>query len=280
MWLLLPLGVLAVALTIGALRPGPDPEPPVVRGPRATRVVVDGDEARLEVSWRTLAAPGAELVLAGMVHVGDPSFYEEASAALEPCGVVLYEGLEPDPDAPPPSEEQRADALAGVGLVLQADALRPDARWVRSDLSVVEIRAALGGTASADRAEEWLEDRDRAELDALLAASAADERRRALVRLALVRGLGGPAEADDAWWDVVIGRRNRRVVDDLRLRSAERLGVVYGADHVPDLEARLRRAGWHRVDERWRVVVRVGLGELGLGPVQARQWLGLSTALR
>jgi hypothetical protein len=49
--------------------------------------------------------------------------------------------------------------------------------------------------------------------------------------------------------------------------------VVYGADHLPDLEARLVRRGW-TVDERGALpVIRVPLAEVGLGPVQARQLL-------
>lgn len=262
------LVALAIACGTG---PAPLPAPvsdAIPREPRAVRTANDATEARLEVAVRTVERAGRRVSLVGAVHVADPAFYDELGATLAACPAVLAEGLEPDPDAPPPPDDDVAQALAAFGLAFQSDALSPGEGWRRVDLSVAEVRAALAGRG-IDPAP-WLDDRDRGALRGL--GDATDPRRRALVRLALLGALGDDPPDDAAYWDVLVGLRDAAVVAEV-LRTEGDACVLYGADHLPDLEARLVRAGFARREERWSAAIRVAHADAGLGPVQVRQRL-------
>jgi hypothetical protein len=252
------------------------PRERVVTGPAAVTVVVAQAEVRLEAATRVLRGPGpAEVRLVGAVHVGDPAYYAALGAFVEPCARVLYEGLQAG-DTPVPDDTGLATSLAALGLVFQRDAVVGDDRWVRADGGVDDVRAALLARPDADPAkvDAWLVERDRGALAGLVAAASQGERLRDLARLSLVRGLAAPPPDDAAWWEVVIGGRDELVVDHLtRSASLSPVCVVYGADHLPDLEARLRRRGFDVVERAALPVVRVPLAALQLGPVQVRQFL-------
>lgn len=246
----------------------------VVRGPSGVRAVVDADRVELRAPTRVLGGDRS-VRLVGAVHVGDPAYYAAVDAFLAPCAAVLYEGLAPDPGAPPPPDDDVALALDGIGMVFQRDALRADGRFVRVDRTVAEVRSELLATPEgAAHADAWLVDRDREALRGVLGAARGDDHVRHVVRLSMIRGLARPGERGDAWWDVVIGGRDRVVVDAVLDAPGDGpVCVVYGADHLPDLEARLVRRGF-RVESRGELpVVTVALADVGLGPVQARQLL-------
>jgi hypothetical protein len=252
----------------------PPPPERVVQGPPAVRAAVDAREVRLEAATRRLTGRTPEVRLVGMVHVGDPAYYAAVDAFLAPCARVLYEGLDAD-QGELPDDADVADSLAAAGLVFQRDALATDDRWVRTDGSVSEVRAALSARPDLDPAvvDTWLVDRDRDALREVLGAARQSERLRGVVRMSLVRGLAAPPPREDAWWDVVIGARDVRVVDAVLASPVGPACVVYGADHLPDLEARLVRRGWAVTERGALPVVSVLLAELGLGPVQVRQFL-------
>jgi hypothetical protein len=253
------------------------PEPPegVVTTPAAVRAVVEREDVRLEAATRVLGGREPEVRLVGAVHVGDPAFYGSIESFVAPCATVMYEGLSVDPDAPPPDDEDVGDALAAVGLAFQRDALQADDRWVRTDLSVPEMKQALTSRpdTTAEQVDAWLVDRDRDALREVLAAGATDGRLRGVVRLSLIRGLARPPPDDDGYREVLLGARDAHVVEAVTAARVGPVCVVYGADHLPDLEARLLRRGWSVRERGALPVITVPLGEVGLGPVQARQLL-------
>lgn len=253
---------------------GPAPEP-VVLAARPVRVEVTDTRAALLAPTRVLAGP-RPVRLAGLVHAGDPAYYRAVEAFLAPCATVLHEGLLPDAAAPPPADDDVAVGLEAVGMVFQRDALLADDRFVRADRTVAEVRAELLATPEgAANADAWLVDRDRGALREVLAAASGDGRLRHVVRLAMIRGLAHPGERGAAWADVVIGSRDRAAVAALEaLPPGDAPAcVVYGADHLADLEARLRARGWRVEAADDLVVIAVDLADAGLGPVQARQLL-------
>ena len=82
-----------------------------------------------------------------------------------------------------------------------------------------------------------------------------------------------PSEEPEAslYWDIVIGLRNRAVIADIPAEEEGPIGILYGADHLADLESRLERRGWETQDEAWLPAIAVRHDDLGLGPVQVRQ---------
>ncbi len=260
----------------GALLACAPPEPATVRTASA-RVTVDDHAVALEVPIRTLDRRGGpRVVLAGTVHVADPSFYAAVSEALAGCTVVLREGLAADPSAPA-FDDGLGPLLEARGLVRQGEALEEGAGWRTVDGSVAEVRAALIAAGAPDgEAGTLLDDRSQSDLRALLEGLPADPRSTALARFTVLRGVAAPTPTSggeaDRYWEVVVGARDRRVVDAVVGEGP--IGVVYGADHLADLEARLVDRGWTRVDERWLPALSIPLDELQLGPAQVRQLLG------
>lgn len=255
-----------LALVIGCARTVS--EPPTVRG-EGLRVTIGAEDVRLEVPIRRLARDdGPAVVLAGAVHVADPGFYDQLGKILASCPSGLLEGLTPDPDAPQPDVDL-GPLLASRGLVRQGEALADPDGWRTVDLSVAEVRAALSiAGAPPELIAAWLDDRDQSAMRALLEGSSGRE----LVRLTVLGGIASPSPTEEWYWDVVIGLRNQAVVD--AVEGPGPIGLLYGADHLADLEARLVRRGWRRVSETWLAAITVPYGELGLGPVQVRQRLG------
>jgi hypothetical protein len=53
---------------------------------------------------------------------------------------------------------------------------------------------------------------------------------------------------------VIVGERNRVALEifDREVKAGRNnLGIFYGAAHLPDMEARLEKRGFHRAGERW-----------------------------
>jgi hypothetical protein len=77
-----------------------------------TRVVeLSPRKYRLEVAWRTFHATGKpDVLLAGMVHLGSPDFYEHAQEILASQPFILYENtssIVPEPPEPEASDDEK-----------------------------------------------------------------------------------------------------------------------------------------------------------------------------
>ena len=259
----------------------PAPPPETVRR-HAVELRLDDASVRLEAPVAELThASGRQLLIVGAVHVGTPAYYASIEQILAPVGVVVAEGVTPDaPDVE--AEQSRTDSftdrLAPYGLTVQSRALSRDARWVSGDMSVRDLKAAL---REAGASEAWiyalLDDRDRSSLSELFAGTDGDARLVRLAQLALMRSLAEPSPTEgpdaDLYWDVVIGRRNEVAVEKVSGHLAPRMAVIYGADHLGDLVARLARHGFTLKDESRLTVLDMPYAELGLGRVQVEQLL-------
>jgi hypothetical protein len=94
----------------------------------------------------------------------------------------------------------------------------------------------------------------------LIAAFASDDSARALKYLLaqeledveyLLAGIEG---GKDGKGSVIVSERNKQAVKVLReeiKKGRKRLGIFYGAAHMPDLERRLRDLGFKKVKEKW-----------------------------
>ena len=208
----------------------------------------------MQVVERRYRAAGDEVVLVGMVHVGEPSLYRDLYASfVEERTVVLQEGVTGLDDllGVPLSYEPIA-AAAGLAMQPPIEALMPELQAGRPD-----------------GAEEWPHLRH-ADLDASEFSPqtlALLERLARLIRApdpwAELAGFGdfarsaGPALWRDVEEDLVV-RRNRHVIVELdrALEDYARVVIPWGALHMPGIEHGVLSRGFEPVGERRRLAVR------------------------
>ncbi|MCB9685790.1 MAG: hypothetical protein H6735_12180 [Alphaproteobacteria bacterium] len=239
-----------------------------------TRVVIEPERTTLQAPRIELVRGSDRVLLVGTVHVADAAYYEQVNERVAACADVLVEGIAPD-DEVAPVDDTLGPALASRGLALQGDALRPAPTWRAVDPTARELRDRLvAAGADAGDVGVLLEDRGQVSLGELLAGLPATPRGDALARFTVLRGMAlpDPVHGPDAnlYWDVVIGERDERAVEALGEGSS---CVIYGADHVADLVARLERRGWTAGEPSWWAAITVEHAALGLGPTQVRQRL-------
>lgn len=218
------------------------------------------------------SGPGGSpaVTVIGTVHVGDPAYYEAVrnrAAALESAGsLVQYETLADAPGrqwaAASPDELAARDALRlflgqlddctrlaapHLGLVPQETGLRYGPAWERADITDLELIRAAGPEAVI-RASEAAGKARR------LACGHPDPGRLYAAMLALSLRAGParrllPAREPRAFRQAVVGRRSRHAIGSLP--PGRDAVLIWGAGHVPGLDAMLRRAGYRRRSLDW-----------------------------
>ena len=236
---------------------------------------------------RYRSADGDLLVdLIGVVHIGDPGYYRELNESFEQYDALLYELV-----APPGHEVPRRDVDEGglatllqgagaayLGLTSQLEQVdyTPE-NFVHADLSPREMAEALerrgenGFTLALGVLADMLRqtnlespgqppgtalDRELAELDPLdllFDPEGASKLKRFLaVELSRQTGSEELGRTLDA---LLIQDRNRAAMNVLTrevARGRKRIGLFYGAAHMPDFERRLvMELGLRREGVRW-----------------------------
>jgi hypothetical protein len=180
---------------------------------------------------------------------------------------------------------------AALGLVFQLEAIDYDRpHFVNSDLSIPELQRLMlenqpGAETGSDSALNELLALMQSEsafsgiLRFGLGLVAASPRLQAWSRLTLIQVLG-EVEGDPSnlpgmpadlkrLLEVLIQKRNERVIDDLR-RNLDQTGpdssiaVFYGGGHMPDLERRLLRLGFEPSQTVWQTAFSVDLAASGI----------------
>lgn len=205
--------------------------------PRVEKV---GARSALMVPWVELSA-GKEarpVVVMGVVHVAEPAFFAEVRDATQRCALVLVEGVAPKSsafEAPLARYERALEELAeALGVVAQHRVLEPRSWWRNADISEEEFArdVDIDAVTMATRADT-----------ALLRAEVSIDAARAR----FVRGLVAAA-SDDGF---LIKTRNAAALRALPVDGVGRVGLVYGAHHVPDLVARLEARGYSVTNTKW-----------------------------
>lgn len=118
---------------------------------------------------------GPAVWLVGVMHVGDPGYYQALQSRLDSQSIVLFEGVNPEahqrhtpsgktqdktavPKAAPQGDESAGGTFQtglakALGLVFQLDAIDYDrTNFVNSDLSIAELQSILAKGASTNSA--------------------------------------------------------------------------------------------------------------------------------
>jgi hypothetical protein len=225
------------------------------------RNVVTGHGGRLEVLVATYARGDATLTLYAALHVAEPEHYDLLQQRFAAHDGLLYEWIG-DADMRPVPGTPRSNPIART-LCLAEQVGHIDyrcANFVHADMTARQFRAAQGeaGRGVFGELAPWDPDPDR---DAEAAAPRLDlvgafraGRGTHAMRLATARWLSSLMQVSRQP-TVLIEGRNERCLAVLQRELAagrRRLGIYYGALHMPHLEQRLvHDLGWTLTSEQW-----------------------------
>ena len=249
---------------------------------------------------------GPTVWLTGVSHIGSSNYFAELQQHLAAQTLVLFEGVgehsqdfknmksdDGGSNAAPKAVGGLQSSLAtSLGLVFQLDTIdydRPNFR--HSDLSIREIRELLAeprGSGGGDAAEDFDNLLSMMQGDSFmnivmqfgLGILASSPKLQAMSKVTLIelitemRGdpsrLGAISPELKQLLEVLIEKRNQRVIDDLKtaLKEVGRKGsvsVFYGTGHMNEMESRLRKElHYQPVEDAWFAAISVNLAEAGI----------------
>jgi hypothetical protein len=190
-----------------------------------------------------------------------------------------------DSEIPDQSEGGIQQQLAGaLGLVFQLDAMdHSGANWRNSDLSVDQVTERI--TGSGGDADELFQTLGGQSFGAKVAGTllrfiGSNQMFSTLAKAMMVEVLGQADELMDVMpgemgriMDVIVKDRNQVVLDDLvgvleHEPDKKNIAVIYGAGHMPDLEARLAELGFAEDKAVWFNAITVDLDKTGMSRQQ------------
>ena len=222
---------------------------------------------------------GVSVDLIGAVHIGDKAYYEQLNKLFESYDALLYELVAPEGTVVPkgggpaatgnPVSAMQVSLKRMLDLEYQlefVDYTRPN--FVHADMSpeqlletmrergesVLQIFFKMMGQAIAMQSKDPTSSNDVKLLMALISPNRAVRLKRIMAeqfedldgQMLAFEGPGG---------STIIGERNKRALEVLsRELSAgkKRIGIFYGAGHMPDMERRLKEEfGLEPVESRW-----------------------------
>ncbi|MBN2021739.1 MAG: hypothetical protein JW809_03010 [Pirellulales bacterium] len=252
---------------------------------RYLRLTRNGDEPKaLEAAIaRFTPADGSKGVvvdLVGAVHVAEGNYYRQLNKEFDQYDVVLYELVAPEGARPPrepgaargsPVSAVQTGMTRILNLQFQLDAVnyhRPN--MVHADLSPEEFSRSMRdrgenlgtlfaramGYAMAKQANDPNANGDLSLLMALFDKNQAGALKRVMAEQMM--DLGGVIQVIEGKdGSTLIADRNRRVMEALREQidaGKTKIAIFYGAGHMPDMEARLKKDfGLARAGTRWLV---------------------------
>jgi hypothetical protein len=232
-----------------------------------------------------IASLGSDAMPGGEAHAGDIEF-----SKLKPFSAAEKEMIKQGAGAGGAAKSDdniQAQLAKALGLVFQLDAMsHSGANWRNSDLSIDQVQERLSsGGADGSALFQMLDGSSFTAKFAsvLLRFIGASPMMSTMMKTMVVDMLGQadallsgmPGEMGKLM-DVIIKDRNAVVVDDLSKILADEptkknIGIIYGAGHMVDLEARLEAMGFAPVGEQWVRAIDVDLTKAGLDPKQMKQ---------
>lgn len=246
------------------------------------RYVTTESPATLETSVITLTSPKGESIdLVAVVHVAEAGYYDSFNKRFQGYDAVLYEMILPQEMVGErlPSSMSADSGVAGLqGMMARAMGLQAQIgsidysqeNFVHADLTAEGLAVSMERRqeslftylqraimSSAEEDEDLgVSDQELAELDfmAILNGTprASDQRTlRKLFAHSLASSGGFLSGMDDS---AILASRNvaaLRALDRELKKGGRKFALFYGAAHMPDIEAKLRRKGWTRTGSEW-----------------------------
>ncbi|MHB1033896.1 MAG: TraB/GumN family protein [Pirellulales bacterium] len=222
-------------------------------------------------------APTVDLI--GAVHVADKSYYQQLNKDFEKYDVLLYELVAPEGTVVPKGGGESQSTLASfqkgmknvLELEFQLDQIDYTKKnFVHADMSPDDFVKSMNkrgesvwtmmfrimGNAMAQQSKNPTKSSDLELLMALFNKNRALMLKRAMAeQFEDLEGAMGAFNGPDG--STIITERNKVVMAALTKQLAagkKRIGIFYGAGHLPDMEKRLDADfGLGRIEERWLV---------------------------
>ena len=245
-------------------------------------VPVNKEEGRFETAVsRFVDDKGRIVEMIGAVHIGDTRYYTDLQKLFESYDALLYELVAPKDWKPQPGQKNSSFISqlqrflkTALELDFQLDAVsyKPE-NFVHADLSPREfrkrqkergeslgtmmLRAFLVGMKRGQDADK-VEQQTAAGFGMLFGMFSKSRGR--MMKLAFASQLEDIELMLSAWGgkdgseSTIIGDRNQacvEVLDEQLAKGKRKLGIFYGAAHMPDLAKRLEKRGFRHVKTRW-----------------------------
>jgi hypothetical protein len=240
------------------------------------------DEGHVDTAIQTYRHPsGVMVALIGAVHIGDKAYYDRLNERFTSYDAVLYEMIK-DADVDPselsggghPISQMQLGMKSLLGLEFQLEGIDYGVRnFVHADLDPAMFSKLQGekgesfftlGLQSFFQEKRLMASGKLQGLDGigLLLALASDDREHTMKWMfaqqlnELESMMAGMDQGVDGKGSVILRGRNDKafeVLDNVIRQGKKRIGVFYGAGHMPDMDKRLLHKGFQRVREEWLV---------------------------
>ena len=245
-----------------------------------------GNNAALQCAVSTYTHPetGVELVLYGVVHIADKSYFDRVQVDLDGYTTVLFEGVAPGKKQLEPDEslkgigEMQGAMGEMLGLTFQKEGIdyKQGGNMVHADMNTDQLMEALGGQSMNPLGGIMGEDQMKAmapmmkmfmQLGKQLTKN--NPKMRDMLKMQFARQLGGdnPQQAkmmEGKFGKVILEDRNKVVMgviaDQLQKQKDGTIAIFYGAAHMPDFIQRLSKLGWTQTSKRWMNAWTIGEG--------------------
>ena len=245
--------------------------------PKFLRFTESQDQAILETASVEYAHPdGTTVELIGAVHIADKPYYSKLNTQFKQYDALLYEMVGGDPENPP-SKEQLQSSKNNLMRTLQSSF----GRMMKLDFQLDHIDYTAKNFVHADMSFETFQKRQKAKGENLLSLMLKAQKQApsnksqnlnlsAILKLLLnndptdmkielgrqfqdvesiIAGIEGPDGS------VLVAERNitaLKVMEREREKGKKKMGLFYGAAHLPDFDKRLREEfGFKRGKTIW-----------------------------
>lgn len=280
--------IAAHVLCVGALIAAPaisraDDVPQFIRFSKGK---VEGTGA-LQIAQTTYASEktGVKVVLYGVVHIADASYYKAVQADLDSYDAVLYEGVKPPEGVKP--EDSEMSGLGDIqktmgelmGLTFQKDGINYHAKnLVHADMSFDQMQKASGGDMSKVMPGAGMFGPQMMKMIGGLMKSLgpmvvnymnSNPAAQNSLKLQAAQQMIGQLDTmmSGEFHRVIVVERNKVALEVLDKELANRkegtLAIFYGAAHNKDFHERLVARGFAKVDQSWKNAWTIGAFEGG-----------------
>lgn len=228
------------------------------------------------------------IILAGVLHIAEQSYYSQVGEFLQECDHVFYEGIH-NPSKEPISLESspkyefpkftrlaaasemkidlkkvREDQLQfakDLDLVFQFEAMNQSSNWILADMSIEEFNQAIANLEIEDLSldKNSLTENDN-ETKEMSPDSSNPNDRKFLIRRKIAEEINESSQKINSnpkygnVLEALIKKRNLKVIQKISsfLDGSKSLGIIYGAAHMPDFLDKLKSEwGYRVISTRW-----------------------------